>query len=412
MIKFVSRPNIIYLVQLIIWNVLRKIEKTIISEVFDFGSSTIFSLLMFIGEFLAGLILARYQNKFLNTRSSTLTNTSTRTTINLIQNQNEITRPDNVFILYILLFITAFYDFVEFTLSVSYLGKFYNISGSLESRLGGILTISAALFFYFLLKFQIFKHQFFSLLTIGICLILVIISEFIFQEIDIFLSYGKFVGALFIIFLIHFFNSLLDSIEKYLFEYDYFNPFKTLMWEGFFGTIITLIYCFIDNYFNKLVIYYNNKSTGKFVGLIFLARGFVDTGNRLTNLYNPIFAHFDFPIAVVAFILLVLVICNILISARNAEKEFKVVKHNINETNFSKENVRKAHHSKRHDDFAYVEKRPNVRHNHQKPNRPRHDSQGEPKVTFKNQINQESGINRSSKNIRFESNDLLDDYKK
>ena len=69
---------------------------------------------------------------------------------------------------------------------------------------------------------------------------------------------------------IHFFNSLLDSIEKYLFEYDYFNPFKTLMWEGFFGTIITLIYCFIDNYFNKLVIYYNNKSTGKFVGLIFL----------------------------------------------------------------------------------------------------------------------------------------------
>ena len=270
MIKFVSRPNIIYLVQLIIWNVLRKIEKTIISEVFDFGSSTIFSLLMFIGEFLAGLILTRYQNKFLNTRSSTLTNTSTRTNINLIQNQNEITRPDNVFILYILLFITAFYDFVEFTLSVSYLGKFYNISGSLESRLGGILTISAALFFYFLLKFQIFKHQFFSLLTIGICLILVIISEFIFQEIDIFLSYGKFVGALFIIFLIHFFNSLLDSIEKYLFEYDYFNPFKTLMWEGFFGTIITLIYCFIDNYFNKLVIYYNNKSTGKFVGLIFL----------------------------------------------------------------------------------------------------------------------------------------------
>ena len=270
MIKFVSRPNIIYLVQLIIWNVLRKIEKAIISEVFDFGSSTIFSLLMFIGEFLAGLILTRYQNKFLNTRSSTLTNTSTRTTVDLIQNQNEITRPDNVFILYILLFITAFYDFVEFTLSVSYLGKFYNISGSLESRLGGILTISAALFFYFLLKFQIFKHQFFSLLTIGICLILVIISEFIFQEIDIFLSYGKFVGALFIIFLIHFFNSLLDSIEKYLFEYDYINPFKTLMWEGFFGTIITLIYCFIDNYFNKLVIYYNNKSTGKFVGLIFL----------------------------------------------------------------------------------------------------------------------------------------------
>ena len=77
-----------------------------------------------------------------------------------------------------------------------------------------------------------------------------IITEFIFQKINIFLSYGKFVGALFIIFLIHFFNSLLDSIEKYLFEYNNsFNPFITLMFEGFFGIILTLIYCSIENYF-------------------------------------------------------------------------------------------------------------------------------------------------------------------
>ena len=61
MIKFVSRPNIIYIIQLIIWNVLRKIEKTIISEVFYFDDSALFSLLMFIGEFSAGLIISRYQ---------------------------------------------------------------------------------------------------------------------------------------------------------------------------------------------------------------------------------------------------------------------------------------------------------------------------------------------------------------
>ena len=51
MIKFVSRPNIIYLIQLIIWNILRKVEKTIIGEVFFFDNSSIFTLLMFIGEF-------------------------------------------------------------------------------------------------------------------------------------------------------------------------------------------------------------------------------------------------------------------------------------------------------------------------------------------------------------------------
>ena len=94
-----------------------------------------------------------------------------------------------------------------------------------------------------------------------------IITEFIFQEVNIFLSYGKFVGALFIIFLIHFFNSLLDSIEKYLFEYNSFNPFITLMWEGIFGIILTLIYCSIDNYFLDLSTYYKKRSTGKRFGV-------------------------------------------------------------------------------------------------------------------------------------------------
>ena len=266
MIKFASRPNLIYILQLILWNVLRKIEKMIMSELFGFSDTALFSLLMFLGEFLAGLVIYRYQESFVS-KNKKLPNLMS---IVLIQGQNIMAHPDPVYKIYILIFFTAFFDFIEFTLSVSYLAKFYNISCSLESRLSGILTISAALFFYFLLKLEIFKHQFFSLLIIGICLILVILSEFFFQEIDIFLSYGKFVGSLVIIFFIHFFNSLLDSIEKYLFEYDFFNPFKTLMWEGIFGTIITLIYCFIENYFNDLVIYYKNNSTGNFVGLFFL----------------------------------------------------------------------------------------------------------------------------------------------
>ena len=269
MIKFVSRPNIIYLIQLIIWNVLRKIEKIIIGEVFGFDNSSIFSLLMFIGEFLAGLTIFRYQKKSL-AKKKNKSDTPTFLSIELIQNEKHISFHDSVCKIYFLIFISSFFDFIEFTLSVSYLSKFYNISGSLETRLSGILTISSALFFYYILKFKIFRHQFFSLIVIGICLILVIITEFIFQEVNIFLSYGKFVGALFIIFLIHFFNSLLDSIEKYLFEYNSFNLLCTLMFEGFFGIILTLIYCSIDNYFKELSKYYKTSGTGKFIGLIFL----------------------------------------------------------------------------------------------------------------------------------------------
>ena len=157
------------------------------------------------------------------------------------------------------------------------------------------------------------------------------------------------------------------------------------------------------------------KSNGAiiaFVGIIFLARGFVDVENRITDIYDAAFAYFDLPIAIVAFILLLLVIFNILISARNSEKEFKLIKHSINEGNFDKSNLNKVHHSKKHDDFDYEARRHNGKSNHKKINKSRHNDDKGPEVTFKNHINQESGINQSSGNIQFESNDLLDEYKK
>ena len=177
---------------------------------------------------------------------------------------------DKITKIYFLIFFSAFFDFIEFTLSASYLNKFVNLSSSLESRLSGILTISSALFFYYILKLPIFRHQYFSLLIIGICLIIVIISEFFFQEINFFLTYDLFIAALLVIFSIHLFNSFLDSIEKYLFEYDYFNPFKTLMWEGIFGLGITLIYHFYDSPLNDISNFYKKNGLDKLIILIIL----------------------------------------------------------------------------------------------------------------------------------------------
>lgn len=68
-----------------------------------------------------------------------------------------------------------------------------------------------------------------------------------------------------------------------------------------------------------------------FVGLIFLARGFVDYGNVITYFYDDIFINFDFPIAVIALILLLFVIVRILNLAKESEKEFEIIKHSINE---------------------------------------------------------------------------------
>ena len=73
-----------------------------------------------------------------------------------------------------------------------------------------------------------------------------------------------------------------------------------------------------------------------FVGLIFLARGFIDYGNVITNFYDDIFINFDFPIAIIALILLLFVIIRILNLAKESEEEFNVVKHRINEINSKK----------------------------------------------------------------------------
>lgn len=152
-----------------------------------------------------------------------------------------------------------------------------------------------------------------------------------------------------------------------------------------------------------------------FVGLVFLARGFVDFGNRITELYSPVFAYFDLPIAIVALVLLVFVILNILRSARESEKEFNVMKKNIDGEKPKNDNIIKVHNSKPKKDFNHNARNEKSVEKYSKPNRNVPHKKPESNVRFRNSVETEhsqSGINESSGKIHFESNDLLDDYKK
>jgi len=154
------------------------------------------------------------------------------------------------------------------------------------------------------------------------------------------------------------------------------------------------------------------------VGLIFLARGFVDLGTRVTELYKPIFARFDFPIAVIALALLIYVIYKILMSAKESEKEFKIVKKDTDKQNTAVKQVRS-------DDFGFKKTQRDANLHYRKPDDVRHENHqrryrktdrrgNHNHVTFKKQVSDNqsnSKINKSSDKIQFESNDLLDDYK-
>ena len=115
----------------------------------------------------------------------------------------------------------------------------------------------------------LFKHQKFSLIIISFCLIIIIITEFIFQEFNIFLSYGQFILALFFMWFIGFNNAMQESIEKYLYEYYLMGPFFVLMFEGILGFVFTFIYSFFHSPFEEIIKFKQNRSTSEFVILIF-----------------------------------------------------------------------------------------------------------------------------------------------
>ena len=180
------------------------------------------------------------------------------------------------------------------------------------------------------------------------------------------------------------------------------------------------------------------------IGIVFLARGFVDMGNQITDLYHPIFAVFDFPIAVIAFILLVFVIVRILMSAWESDNESKKYANSINDGSFEEKYSKYFENDVEptHRRVVHVRKNPQKESTtfkrkispkvdeyvHKRTAHKSRIKDFEEKLvenkghSFKPKVNKvsnnenstqtESGINKSSKNIQFESNDLLDEYKK
>ena len=181
MIKFALRRNLIYPLQLLIFSLARDIEKDILGRVYKFDYPFHFTILMFIGEILAGLIIYLYQKKIISKKKSPV-----RTRLNSVVSERKLKSVDGTCKIMFLIFCAGLMDFVQTVISL-YTPKFSNISSSISSRLGGFLTIVDALYYYFVLRFSILRHQFFSLCGIGICLIIIIITEFIFQEFNIFL---------------------------------------------------------------------------------------------------------------------------------------------------------------------------------------------------------------------------------
>ena len=267
-LSFATRPNLKYPLQYMIYCVLRDIEQTLIENYLNFSDSLMYTPLMFIGEFFGGLIVYLYQKKFIEKKI--LKDACPNKLVNILLKKAEKrvkiidTKPKIIFII----FCCSFFDFIQFVISIN-APQFINVSASVSTRLGEVLIIFDALFYYFALKLPLKRHQIFSLIVLSSCLLIVIITEFIFQEINIFISYLDFIHVFLLSFSGRFFGSMVDANEKYLFEYDNFNPFYALLFEGFFGFIFSFIYDIFNNPFEKINEFRKNRTSLEFIILIF-----------------------------------------------------------------------------------------------------------------------------------------------
>ena len=193
-----------------------------------------------------------------------------------------------------MMFMSAFYDFTEFSVVVNYISKFSYVYGSLDTRMSGLLIIFSALMYYYVLKFPIFRHHFFSLLTIGISIIGVLIVEIIVQINNNFCYANEFIFSLFLTIVQLFFGSMLDSGDKYLLECNSTPPMKILMFQGLFGSIFSLIGFIFNNPFTKITKIFKNDpslSIALFIFLLFLyvvLSGFINIYRLYTTkVYSP-----------------------------------------------------------------------------------------------------------------------------
>ena len=296
MIKIALRRNLIYPLQLLIWKVARDILLIINAKLFNFKNSLVYTSLMFFAESLTGLIVYKYQERAVKKKQFQVNYKNTYS-IELIQNETYLSHLhpiDKRSKIFLLIFCAALSDYIQFIIRSTIVPKFLKISATIHNRLGGFITLLGAFFYVYALKIPIFKHQIFALIIISFCLIIIMICEFIFQEINIFLSYTELLIVLLIILVNQIFDCLLDTIEKYLFEYDFANPFKVLMFEGIFGTLLSFFLFFVPSYTEDVPKVYKNNSSANFMLFIFLLFVFIImTGFKnifkliTTKLYSP-----------------------------------------------------------------------------------------------------------------------------
>ena len=202
----------------------------------------IYPILIFIPQSLGGIILILYiftTNKKKKSKSITKTKDIG---LKLIQTKTFINKSDSLKKIFLLIFLASYFNFLTILLGKHFFSFKKYITEKctddfLEKRIRSMQIIITAFLCNLTLRIKIYKHQTFSLIIIFISLLIILCFEKFYLETDKYML---------IIYIFHFIiRAFLDTIEKYLFEFNFVDIYKMLTYEGLFSMIVYIILSFI-----------------------------------------------------------------------------------------------------------------------------------------------------------------------
>ena len=236
MLKIETRHNLVYPGMLILFIGLRRIIEILIESLFESVGKYSLYTLIFISKFIAGLIAKNFSKFIIQPNSDSNGRNYSIMGIKLTKTNLEISSIDSIPKIIVLIFFASYFDIIG-----TIVRKNFNMNDkknkSLDERLKGFQIISSALLCYYTIRTKIYRHNIFSLVIVFICLIIIIIIEILYSSEGILLNSINIILTLFS----SFGRAFLDTIEKYLFEFNYMNPFKVMMFEGLINTIFIIL---------------------------------------------------------------------------------------------------------------------------------------------------------------------------
>jgi hypothetical protein len=218
MIKFGSRKNLLYPSMLVLFIGLMKLIELIIDSHYNKDTFTL--------QFVYAL------SKIVFGAITTLNNYCS---VKNIQNKDLISRKkvkkDSTFKKIVLIFLASYFDFFV-SVTRSFYVKGDTITKSIKSRIRCFQIFFAGILCYYTIRIKLYKHHIVGLVSIFICLMIIIITEIICKKFDLIDIIDDGYLALIATILSNLGRSFLDTIEKYLFEFDYTEPYRVLMFEG------------------------------------------------------------------------------------------------------------------------------------------------------------------------------------